>query len=302
MFGLFKRTTTGLALGAGGAKGFAHIGVLKSLENARFPINIITGASAGALVGAMYAQSGSIDKVESRMRDFLATDFIERNKLDMMIPAKERERHKMIGLIGYYIKQQFILARSFTRMSFFNSEMVEEALSFLLDDTDIKETKIPFGAIAVDYLSGERVLITKGSIRKAVAASGAIPGVFPPVPWNGMQLVDGSVISKVPIIEAREIGANFVIGVNVSPEIKEDLHIHNGLELMFRADEITGHHLNRQNIEQADILIHPDLGRIHWADFNNMDGMIKIGKTTTGKLLPDIKLKLKRKKLYFRRI
>lgn len=132
-----------------------------------------------------------------------------------------------------------------------------------------------------------------------MAASGANPGVFPPVLWNGMQLVDGSVINKVPIIGAREMGANFVIGVNVSPGIKEDLHIRDGLELMFRADEITGHHLNRQNIEQADMIMHPDLGRIHWADFHSMDGMTKIGKTTTENLLPDIRRKLKRKKLYF---
>jgi len=299
MFGLGKKITVGLALGAGGAKGFAHLGVLKILEKTRFPINIITGSSAGALVGAMYCQSGSIDKTESRIRDLLATDFLEKYKLDLMAPQKEKEHQNILDRIGYFVKQEFVLTRSFTRMSFFDSEIVDEALSFLLDDTDIKETKIPFAAAAVDYLSGERVLITKGSIRKAVAASGCIPGIFPPVPLNDMLLVDGSVISRVPITEAREMGANFVIGVDVSSAMKEDLEIRNGLELMFRADEITGHHLNQQNIRKADIIMHPDLGRIHWADFENMDSMVEIGKTTAEKMLPEIKQKYKRKKLHF---
>jgi len=299
MVRLWKKSIVGLALGAGGAKGFAHLGVLRVLERNHFPINIITGSSAGALVGAMYAQSGSVDKTEARIRGLLATDFIKRHRLDLMIPHKEREHQKILERIGYFVKQEFVLTRSFTRMSFFNSEIVNEALSFLLDDTDIKETKIPFGAVAVDYLSGERVLITEGSIRQAVAASGCIPGIFPPVPLNDMLLIDGSVISRVPITEARKMGANFVIGVDVSSSMKEDPDIRNGLELMFRADEITGHHLNLQNIQKADMIIRPDVGRVHWADFENIDNMINIGSQTTEKLMPEIKQKLRRKQFHF---
>ena len=299
MVRLWKKSIVGLALGAGGAKGFAHLGVLRVLERNHFPINIITGSSAGALVGAMYAQSGSVDKTEARIRELLATDFIKRHRLDLMIPHKEREHQKILERIGYFVKQEFVLTRSFTRMSFFNSEIVNEALSFLLDDTDIKETKIPFGAVAVDYLSGERVLITEGSIRQAVAASGCIPGIFPPVPLNDMLLIDGSVISRVPITEARKMGANFVIGVDVSSSMKEDPDIRNGLELMFRADEITGHHLNLQNIQKADMIIRPDVGRVHWADFENIDNMINIGSQTTEKLMPVIKQKLRRNKFHF---
>ena len=299
MVRLWKKSIVGLALGAGGAKGFAHLGVLRVFERNHLPIAIITGSSAGALVGAMYAQSGSVDKAEARIRELLATDFIKRHRLDLMIPHKEREHQKILERIGYFVKQEFVLTRSFTRMSFFNSEIVNEALSFLLDDTDIKETKIPFGAVAVDYLSGERVLITEGSIRQAVAASGCIPGIFPPVPLNDMLLIDGSVISRVPITEARKMGANFVIGVDVSSSMKEDPDIRNGLELMFRADEITGHHLNLQNIQKADMIIRPDVGRVHWADFENIDNMINIGSQTTEKLMPEIKQKLRRKQFHF---
>jgi len=236
MVRLWKKSIVGLALGAGGAKGFAHLGVLRVLERNHLPIAIITGSSAGALVGAMYAQSGSVDKAEARIRELLATDFIKRHRLDLMIPHKEREHQKILERIGYFVKQEFVLTRSFTRMSFFNSEIVNEALSFLLDDRDIEETEIPFGAVAVDYLSGERVLITEGPIRQAVAASCCIPGIFPPVPLNDMLLVDGSVISRVPVTEAREMGANFVVGVDVSSAMKKGLDIRNGLELMFRAD------------------------------------------------------------------
>jgi len=299
MFKLWEKTTVGLALGAGGAKGLAHLGVLRILEKTCLHINIITGSSAGALVGAMYAQSASIEKTESRIRKLLQTDFLKRHQLDLMVPHKEKEHRKILERIGYFIKQEFVLTRSFTKMSFFNSNIFDEALSFLIDDTDIAETKIPFGAVAVDYLSGDRILITKGSIRKAVAASCSIPGIFPPVSMNGRLLIDGSVISRVPINEAREMGANFIIGVDVSSALKKGLDIQNGLELMFRADEITGHYLNQQNLRKADIVIHPDLGRIHWADFENFDGIINIGKESAQKMLPEIEQKYKRKKLHF---
>ena len=299
MVRLWKKSIVGLALGAGGAKGFAHLGVLRVFERNHLPIAIITGSSAGALVGAMYAQSGSVDKAEARIRELLATDFIKRHRLDLMIPHKEREHQKILERIGYFVKQEFVLTRSFTRMSFFNSEIVNEALSFLLDDRDIEETEIPFGAVAVDYLSGERVLITEGPIRQAVAASCCIPGIFPPVPLNDMLLVDGSVISRVPVTEAREMGANFVVGVDVSSAMKKGLDIRNGLELMFRADEITGYYLNQQNLQKADIIIRPDVGRVHWADFENIDNMINSGSQTTEKLTAKIKQKLRRNKFHF---
>ncbi|HFE63189.1 MAG TPA: patatin-like phospholipase family protein [Caldithrix sp.] len=299
MVRLWKKSIVGLALGAGGAKGFAHLGVLRVFERNHLPIAIITGSSAGALVGAMYAQSGSVDKAEARIRELLATDFIKRHRLDLMIPHKEREHQKILERIGYFVKQEFVLTRSFTRMSFFNSEIVNEALSFLLDDRDIEETEIPFGAVAVDYLSGERVLITEGPIRQAVAASCCIPGIFPPVPLNDMLLVDGSVISRVPVTEAREMGANFVVGVDVSSAMKKGLDIRNGLELMFRADEITGYYLNQQNLQKADIIIRPDVGRVHWADFENIDNMINSGSQTTEKLTAEIKQKLRRNKFHF---
>lgn len=293
MFGLRKKLTIGLALGAGGARGLAHVGVLKTLEDARFPINIITGSSAGALVGAMYAQSGSVDKVESKIRDLLAANFLKRHRLDLFVPPQDREQEKILERVGYFVRQQFVLARSFTRMSFFNSEIVDEILSFLLEDTDIKNTKIPFGAVAVDYLSGEKILITQGSVRKAVAASSSIPGIFPSVSLDDKLLIDGGIISQVPVIEAREMGANFVIGVSVSPSIKEDLNIRNGLELMFRANEITRYYLNQKNLRKADIVIHPDLGGIHWAEFKDIDKLINIGREAAERLLPEINLKFK---------
>jgi len=299
MFGLGKRVTVGLALGGGGAKGFAHLGVLRVLEDNHIPIQIITGTSAGSIAGAMYAQLGSIKAVEEKMLGLLRTDFIKKNKLDIMVPPKEWERQKLLKRVSYFVKQQFILSRTFVRMSFFEADILEEALSYLLEEMDIRETKIPFGAVTVDYLSGQRVLLTEGPIRKAVAASCTIPGVFPPVPWDSMKLVDGGVTSLVPVVEAHEMGATFVVGVNVSPGIEEDLDIRNALELMFRADEITSHYLTLEQLKNAHVVIHPDLGRIHWADFKNANAMIRIGMETAEQKIGDLKKALKKKKLHY---
>ncbi len=296
MFGIGKKPLVGLALGGGGAKGFAHLGVLEILEANQIPIHFITGTSAGSIAGAMYAQAGSIDAVVERMNRLLESDFLKRHHLDIMVPPKDWERQKILQRVGYFVKQQFVLARTFTRMSFFGPEVLEEALAELLDDGDLQDTKIPFGAVAVDYISGEPVLLTKGSIRKAVAASSTIPGVFPPVPWGEMSLVDGGVVSLVPVVEVRQLGANFIIGVDVSPGIQEDLDIRNALELMFRADEITGYHLNLEKLRQADVVVHPDLGRIHWADFKNVERMIEIGRAAATEKMPEIRRKWSRKK------
>lgn len=298
MFGLGKSIKVGLALGGGGAKGFAHIGVLRTLEANNIPIQIITGTSAGSIAGGMYAQLGSIEAVEEKMLGLLNGEFIKKNKLDIMVPPKEWERQKLLKRISYFVKQQFILSRTFVRMSFFGADVLEEALSYLLDDTDIRETKIPFGAATVDYLSGKRVLLTEGPIRKAVAASCTIPGVFPPVAWDDMKLVDGGVTSLIPVIEAQEMGATFIIGVNVSPGIEEDLDIRNALELMFRADEITSHYLTMEQLKHADVIIHPDLGRIHWADFKNADAMIRIGIETAEQNIDALRNALKKKKFH----
>jgi NTE family protein len=296
MFGIGKKPTIGLALGGGGAKGFAHLGVLEILEANQLPIHVITGTSAGSIAGAMYAQAGSIDAVVERMNRLLESDFLKKYHLDIMVPPKEWERQKILQRVGYFVKQQFVLARTFTRMSFFGPEVLEEALAELLDDTDVQDTRIPFGAVAVDYISGDPILLTKGPIRKAVAASCTIPGVFPPVEWGDMALVDGGVVSLVPVVEARQMGANFIIGVDVSPGIQEDLDIRNALELMFRADEITGYHLNLEKLRQADVIIHPDLGRIHWADFKNVERMIEIGRHTAQEKFPEIRRKWRRKR------
>ncbi len=295
MFGIGKKPTVGLALGGGGAKGFAHLGVLEILEANRIPIHFIAGTSAGSIAGAMYAQTGSIEVVIDRMNRLLESDFLKKHHLDVMVPPKDWERQKILQRVGYFVKQQFVLARSFTRMSFFGPEVLEEALAELLDDGDLQDTLIPFGAVAVDYISGEPILLTKGSIRKAVAASSTIPGVFPPVQWGDMALVDGGVVSLVPVVEVRKMGARFVIGVDVSPGIQEDLDIRNALELMFRADEITGYHLNLEKLRQADVVIHPDLGRIHWADFENVPRMIEIGRRAASEKWPEIQHKWRRK-------
>ena len=92
------------------------------------------------------------------------------------------------------------------------------------------------------------------------------------------------------------MGANFIIGVDVSPGIQEDLDIRNALELMFRADEITGYHLNLEKLRQADVVVHPDLGRIHWADFKNVERMIEIGRAAATEKMPEIRRKWSRKK------
>lgn len=284
-----QRTKVGLALGGGGARGMAHIGVLKVLEREMIPIDFIVGTSAGSIIGAMYAQLVDAGEVEKRVLDYTHGEVFQ--GLVPNIPSQQNRKESGEGLLDrmvIFLKQQYILTRSFTRMGLLGRKVLDEALEQLLGDGDVRDTRIPFAAVATDVWSGEDVVLREGSLRKAVGASSTVPGTFPPVEWNGWSLIDGGVINMVPVWETFEMGAKVVVAVDVARDLIRPKEFKNGLEIMFRADEITNYRLNNIHLKDADVVIQPQVGEVHWANFTMIEELVKQGEQAAEEKLAEI--------------
>ena len=189
-----SRKKLGLALGSGSARGFAHIGILRVLRDEGLPVDCIAGTSMGAIVGAVYA-AGALPQVEAMLEKFDWKNMA--GLLDPQIPVS--------GLFG--------------------GRQIEKLLKTLLSDKRIEDFSIPFAAIAADVATGEEVMFTSGDAVKAVRASMSIPGIFTPILHDHQFLVDGGIVTPVPVRAARMLGADVVIAVNLAAEMSKRSYI-----------------------------------------------------------------------------
>lgn len=223
MFDLVKTKRYGLALGAGGFKGFVHVGVIKALEELDIEITHIGGSSIGAIVGGMYALTKDIKKVE----DFLLG--YDKRKLANLF-------RKDIGLKNGLFK---------------GDEIIDELHNFF-GDSKIEDCLIPFVVVTVDVLSGEKIYYTSGTLKNILRASCSIPLVFEPYELNGRYLVDGGMAENVPVDAVKSIGARKTIGVNIQgfPMRNEKLNLKT---LTLRSYRASMYHLARRDIALADV-------------------------------------------------
>jgi len=294
---LFGKKRVGLALGGGAARGLAHIGVLQALEEADVPIDIITGTSMGAIIGAMYAADPRIGPVRERLLAYLKSDPFRKARLDFVVERKDRvDGEGLFYRFSQLARKKIFFALAMSMLSFVSQETRDQSLEFLLPEINIEDTKLPFAAIALDLVSGEEVVLRSGPLRAAIAATSALPGILPPVENNGRQLVDGGWINAVPITPAREMGAEIVIGIDVGSDPGDAEKLSSGLDVVFRADTATRNALSNLQLLQADLIICPTVGINHWADFSRADEIIAKGRQATLERLSEIKALLKLKK------
>lgn len=285
---MFGDTKIGLALGGGAARGLAHIGVLRVLAEHKIPIHLIVGTSIGALVGGLYATTGDIDLVEKRLVNFLDSPTFRANRFTFMREVKS-ETNGWIGNLGQLVRRGIVIGYSLSRISFISAQQFERNMNHLLDEVDIESARIPFAAVACDLRRGEEVLLQSGSLRQAVSASSAIPGVLPPVEVDGRTLVDGGWSSKVPILAAFKMGADAVIAVDISAELRDTRKLTRGYDVFVRAGAITESILKRMQCRMADVLIRPDVGAIHWADFGRARECMDLGVRAAEAKLDEMK-------------
>ncbi|MEW6087593.1 MAG: patatin-like phospholipase family protein [bacterium] len=294
---MFKsKLKVGLALGGGGVRGLSHLGVLKVLHKEKFPIDLIVGSSMGAIVGAAYCLYKDIDYIEEKLKIVINSNEIK----DLMhfSAGSESKRKKIIigKFISFVNKIYEWNLRGIKKWLIDSDTLVNLIKTLIPPEKDFNDTKIPFACVATDLFSGESILLKKGNILKSVLASSSIPGIFPPVKIDGKFLVDGGVLSLVPVIEARKFGSDFVVGVDVEGLNRREI-LKNGVDIIFQIDYIRAHWINKKNIAQCDFLINPQVSNMNWADFSMADYCIVKGEEAIKEKFSNLKERLNKNKL-----
>lgn len=248
----------GLALGGGAAKGFAHIGVIKMLEANGFQPEVVSGTSAGSIVGAFYASG---------------------------MDAFQMQQHA-VALDEASIRDVSLFAGGMVK-----GQKLQDYVNRMVGNRPFEKMKKPFAAVATQLETGERMVFVRGNIGQAVRASCSIPGVFEPVKIGSFYYVDGGVVSPVPVDAARQLGADLVIAVDISTKTTGKTP-GNLLGVVNQSITIMGQKLGQLELARADIVIRPEVNDIGPVDFERRNGAILEGEKAALAALPQIRAKL----------
>lgn len=264
--------TVGVALGGGGARGYAHIGVLKVFEEEKFPIDIVAGSSMGALVGAVYCMTGSAVETEKILKSELAG---HKGIFDFTIPFN----------------------------SFLKGSRIKRISENIFKDMTFSDMFIPFHIVCVDLISGQEIILNEGSVALAVQASSALPGIFRPVRLKNRYLVDGSVINKVPVNVLSMNKTDVIISVNVTPDREEFMESKNSshgcvgkllrksrffkqildepniLQIISRSLNITNTQMSKTGSHFTNFDIKPSIEKFDFLNFKAFDPIVAAGET-----------------------
>ncbi len=259
-----KRKNIGLALGSGGTRGFAHIGVLNVLISEKIPIDFLAGSSVGAIVAAYFAVHGEIKSLEN-----------------LVLKMKKIEYASLIDFISP--KKALIRGRK-----------TEIFLNELYLCSNFSQVKTPLKIVATDLRRGQEVDLAKGNIAKAVLASGTVPGVFPPVRFEGKLLVDGGVVNSTPVDVVRKMGADIILGVDLTMKGKVSLNDPNIVDVLVRSFDVLRTETTKLTVGKFSknlVIIKPKIsGELNLLDcFKQRKEIIKEGERVAKKVLPKIK-------------
>jgi len=273
-----KRPKIGLVLSGGGARGFAHIGVLKVLEENQIPVDYVAGASMGALVGALYSTGRTPAEME-QLVETLDWDNLLRGKPafgDLNYRRKE-DRRNLPGSIT--------LGGKGGKLNLPGSLNPGHEIGLALDrlmlaygsNTDFDDLPIPFRAVATDLVNAETVVLKSGSLSQALRATMAIPAVFAPVELNGRILADGGILNNIPTDVAKEMGADIILVVNIETQLGDRSSLQNLVGILGQTFYVATVENSRRSLRQADIIVAPDLKNYGTFDFGASKEIVELG-------------------------
>ncbi len=294
-----KRKKIALALGGGGARGLAHIGILKVFERASVPIDLIVGTSIGALVGGAYAAGLSADEMEERMEAYLESPGFQSSALKALGDARGDGDLHLVEKVQAFWKNRYYALQAMFKPGILSTEDFQATINFFIPDILFEETRIPFRAVATDLVSGEQITFADGSLRQAVTASCAVPGAVEPLKDGEKLLLDGGVICLIPASAARKEGADVVIAVAVVRDVCSEKEFHNALTVYSRIGDIMANRLKDYELMDADIIIRPEVGRLHWSEFSRAKHLIEAGERAAEVKLKEIQGAVPGRKKWF---
>jgi NTE family protein len=294
-----RKEKTCTVLGGGGSRGLSHLGVLQVLEREGIPIHTIVGTSVGAIVGATYALDPDAIGVTRRALAYLkSAQFRHDTFRKVLLKSQSVETNYLKNLFNG-IRKSYIFSNLLRKPSIFPGERLESVIADLIPDKQFSDTLIPFAVPALDIRTGEEVLLTKGSLRRAVLASCSLPGFFPPVEHDGMLLADAGVIGPVPVSAASYFQPTVVIAVDIASQLDALPQYMHGLDAILRVENIAGRRLNEIELAHADVVIRPEVGKKYWSDFSDLDALVAQGIRAVEEKLPELRAVLQRRKFLF---
>jgi NTE family protein len=284
--------TIGIALGGGGVRGLANIGVLKAMEESGIKPDVISGTSMGAIVGALYADTLSASITESTIREYMSSEeFLKQvQKLGSLSGGTDMDR-------GFFEKMFDTAKKGYAFYRFMTKDSVVSQAAFeqiekLVPDKNFSDLKLRFACMALDLVSGNTVIFRSGPLRTAIRASSAVPGALPPVGLDGGMYIDGGWAESVPITAVRQLGAHFIIASDVTRDITAidaKTELKNSMDIMLRANDIVRSSMNMLRTKEADFVIHPEVGDAPWSAFENLDAYITTGYKAAKMAMPSLK-------------
>lgn len=266
----------GLVLSGGGAKGFAHIGVLKVIEAAGIKIDYIGGTSMGAVVGGLYASGYSASQIDSIFKktdfDALLSDFIPRASKNFY----EKRNDELYAFTLPFNKLRIGIPTALSR-GMYNYNLLNKLTYRVRHVRDFNKLPIPFLCIASDIETGDEVILNKGYLAQAMLASGAFPTLFSPVEIDGRLLVDGGVTNNYPIEEIKKLGADVIIGVDVQDDLKDRSSLKDATRILVQISNLSMSEKMKEKIRMTDIYIKPDITNFGVISFDEGQEIIKKG-------------------------
>jgi NTE family protein len=254
--------------------------VIQEIERRGLRFDLIVGTSMGAIIGCLYACYEDSAKVIEHLKYCFESELFVKAASNVI-----DENPAFLNSDGFFnrfvwlFRKGVFYTHTMLRMELVTEELYDRLFAMLIPDLLIEDLPVRFAAVAMDLMTGEEVVLTKGSLRRAVAASSAIPGMFPVIEINGRSLVDGGWTDNVPAAPAVALGAHFVLAVDATLEVPGMAPSpRSAMEILLRCNEITRILLTRHRKSAADILIAPEIANIFWADFSALDQCLFAGR------------------------
>ncbi len=271
-----KRPKVGLALSGGGARGLAHIGILKVLEEMGVPVDMIAGTSMGAIVGGLYASGYTTGQIEDLVGhlDWREAFSSQPDRRLLRFDLKD-ESQRYLFEVG--VGEGTINLPAGLLSGYKLTTLLTRVCLPVARITDFNRLPIPFRAVATDITNGETVILDQGSLAMAMRASMSLPSIFPPFEINGRLLVDGGITQNLPVDTVKAMGADVVIAVNVSTPLKPRNKINDFIDVMDQTISLSMIRNTEEQASRADLLITPDLERFSNTEFSKFEELVLIG-------------------------
>lgn len=283
-----NRPKVGLVLSGGGAKGFAHIGVLKVLEEAGVKIDFIGGTSMGSVIGGLYATGYTATQIDSIFQstnfDELINDFIPRSSKNFY----EKRNDELYALILPFNKFKVGIPEALSK-GMYNFNLVSSLTRSVRYERDFHKLPIPFLCIGTDIETGKQVILDKGNLAQAIIASSAFPSLFSPIEIDGKLIVDGGVTNNYPVDEVRKLGADIIIGVDVQDDLLKRGSLKDATKILVQINNLHTIEAMKENIKKTDIYVKPDIRDYGVISFDKGKEIIAKGEEATFAVYEKIK-------------